>query len=91
MSLAAESRRVGVAARREVVALVTAEVRAKGGARGGEFIAERVAFARDIGYTHRNQRLRVARRFEPAMAADERLSRLHKWQSAVDRSRDWSE
>ncbi|MEC5162017.1 glycerol kinase [Janthinobacterium sp. CG_23.3] len=34
---------------------------------------------------------KMARRFEPNMAADERLSRLHKWQSAVDRSRDWSE
>lgn len=34
---------------------------------------------------------RMARRFEPRMAADERLSRLHKWQRAVDRSRDWSE
>jgi len=33
----------------------------------------------------------VGRRFEPAMAADERLSRLHKWQRAVERSRDWSE
>ncbi len=33
----------------------------------------------------------MARRFEPTMAADERLSRLHKWQRAVDRSRDWSE
>ncbi|CDG83574.1 glycerol kinase GlpK [Janthinobacterium agaricidamnosum] len=33
----------------------------------------------------------MARRFEPKMAADERLSRLHKWQRAVDRSRDWSE
>ena len=34
---------------------------------------------------------RVARRFEPAMADDERLARLHKWQRAVERSRDWSE
>jgi glycerol kinase len=33
----------------------------------------------------------VGRRFEPKMAADERLSRLHKWQRAVERSRDWSE
>jgi glycerol kinase len=33
----------------------------------------------------------MARRFEPDMAADERLSRLDKWQRAVDRSRDWSE
>ena len=34
---------------------------------------------------------RVARRFEPKMADDERLTRLHKWQRAVERSRDWSE
>ena len=27
----------------------------------------------------------------PAMADDERLTRLHKWQRAVERSRDWSE
>ena len=33
---------------------------------------------------------RVARRFEPMMADDERLTRLHKWQRAVERSRDWS-
>ena len=33
---------------------------------------------------------RVARRFEPKMADDERLTRLHKWQRAVERSRDWS-
>ncbi|MEG2033361.1 MAG: glycerol kinase, partial [Janthinobacterium sp.] len=33
----------------------------------------------------------VGRRFEPKMAADERLTRLHKWQRAVERSRDWSE
>jgi len=33
----------------------------------------------------------VGRRFEPKMAAEERLSRLHKWQRAVERSRDWSE
>ncbi|MGK5027624.1 glycerol kinase GlpK [Janthinobacterium sp. RB2R34] len=34
---------------------------------------------------------RVARRFEPKMAEDERLTRLHKWQRAVERSRDWGE
>jgi glycerol kinase len=32
---------------------------------------------------------RLARRFEPAMGADEREGRLATWQRAVDRSRDW--
>jgi glycerol kinase len=32
---------------------------------------------------------RLARRFEPNMGADERGSRLARWQRAVDRSRDW--
>ncbi|MES2742953.1 MAG: glycerol kinase GlpK [Pseudomonadota bacterium] len=34
---------------------------------------------------------RMARRFEPNMADDERQERLGKWQRAVARSRDWSE
>ncbi len=34
---------------------------------------------------------RMARRFEPNMAPDERQERLGKWQRAVERSRDWSE
>ncbi|KAB8045171.1 glycerol kinase GlpK [Janthinobacterium aquaticum] len=33
----------------------------------------------------------VGRRFEPKMAHDERLARLHKWQRAVERSRQWDE
>jgi glycerol kinase len=32
---------------------------------------------------------RLARRFEPAMGADERASRLATWQRAVERARDW--
>jgi glycerol kinase len=34
---------------------------------------------------------RVERRFEPALGVDERSARLHQWQRAVERSRQWSE
>ena len=36
------------------------------------------------------RRRRTARRYEPAMSADERGTRLERWHDAVDRSRGWA-